>query len=106
MTYVPPENANGTMNVWKKSADVYSFGMLLYEILSNLSNPWEGVIQPLKDHFIIEALKKGTTPDIKILQNIYTADTSKCEIVISNCWNSNPLKRPSMEMVNIFFLEY
>ena len=49
MAYVSPEVVDGTLRKLNEGSDIYSFGISCFEILSNLTNPWQGVVSTLRD---------------------------------------------------------
>ena len=46
LLYVAPEIFCGVEAKKNKCSDIYSLGMLMFEILSNLYSPWENVSFP------------------------------------------------------------
>ena len=71
------------------SADVYSFGMLLYVIVTG-HNPWENVNQHIVTKLIVSDGKRPSIPQ----------DTSKSVTdLINQCWAQDPNKRPTFEEI-------
>ena len=69
-------------------SDIYSFGMLLYEMLTG-KIPFEGLDEPE----IRENIKNGVLPEIPEGTNAHLAST------IKKCWSSNPKERPTIEHI-------
>jgi len=90
--YMPPEIMGG--NGYSFGADVYSFGVILYEICS-LEVAFDGVrkLKNLRDfnRFVNE---ENGRPKLK---KISCASTKK---LIEGCWDGRPTRRPSFEEIN------
>ncbi|XP_034480368.1 mitogen-activated protein kinase kinase kinase 7-like [Drosophila innubila] len=104
--YMAPEVLNG--QTFTKSCDVYSFGTILWEVMSR-KRPFANKGYPLIRYLVL----KGTRPDlndanifvrnsspIKYLINKYwdnmSRDFQPINNLISKCWDSNPQERPTM----------
>lgn len=85
--YIAPEVA---MNKpYNETVDVYSFGMLLYEILS-LKLPFEGYS---RKEFYDEVFVKENRPVPSKSWHPFTSQ------VMTECWSSDPTRRPLFERV-------
>ena len=52
LSYVAPENFCGVEAKKNKCSDIYSLGMLMFEILSNFDSPWENVASFPSDYMM------------------------------------------------------
>lgn len=97
LTYVAPELlvGNGVSN----QSDIYSFGMTLFETLSNISSPWEKCFSFFSDVIVKESLMKGMRPEIEF-QVLYAENTTNLAVLIRDCWRQDALMRPSINQVN------
>ena len=59
LSYVAPEIFCGVGVKMNKSSDIYSLGILMFEILNNLDSPWENVVSFLSDCIFKDAVAKG-----------------------------------------------
>lgn len=77
-------------------SDVWSFGILMYEIVTNGRIPYYAFTN--KD--VIDAVKQGYRLPIPVNCNkiIY-------EIMLK-CWNSDPKKRPNFKFLTTYFLDF
>ncbi|KAK8837122.1 hypothetical protein M9Y10_037177 [Tritrichomonas musculus] len=75
---------------YTKAGDVYAFGMIVYEIITN-EIPFKNIKS--LTHLMIEVIK-GTRPEIKFL--IPCHDYS---YLIAECWHRYPSFRPSFEKI-------
>ena len=80
-------------SVYDHRADIFSFGMFLYELLAR-QHPFHNVQQ----FYTEEAIEKGLRPQIK---DVSVAHVGFYYIrhVIKLCWNGNPTKRPTSQQV-------
>ncbi|MED6130998.1 Integrin-linked protein kinase 1 [Stylosanthes scabra] len=78
--------------VFDRSADAYSFGLILYEMI-------EGV-QPFHHHSADEALRmmclEGNRPPFKVKAKHYPPDLRE---LIEECWDREPVVRPTFSQV-------
>lgn len=85
LNWIAPEFINGSATVYTESADIYSLGMILWEIVSG-KVPYEGKSQlqilRMVDMHETEIIPKGT--------NYLYAQ------LITDCWNTDPSKRPTI----------
>ena len=93
LSYVAPEIFCGVGVKVNKCSDIYSFGILMFEILSNLDSPWENVVSFLSDCMIKDAVAKGWKPDLDNLTLIYDKVTLGMKTLIQNTWQNDPLQR-------------
>ncbi|GBC09934.1 hypothetical protein RclHR1_09210003 [Rhizophagus clarus] len=71
------------------ASDIYSFSMIMWEFTSGIP-PFHNEIH---DHQLALSICKGKRPEI-------IKNTPKCYIdLMEKCWNSDPSKRPTVEMV-------
>ena len=101
LSYVAPEIFCGVGVKVNKCSDIYSFGILMFEILSNLDSPWENVVSFLSDCMIKDAVAKGLRPDLDNLTLIYDKETLGMKTLIQNTWQNDPLQRPNCKEVCI-----
>ena len=90
--YTAPEALRGSFSVpYSKEIDVYSFGILFWEILTG-KIPFQELKE--KDTCDIEKMIiNGYRPPLNILPD----DTPLCIIeIINDCWNATPSKRPTL----------
>ncbi|GBB83583.1 hypothetical protein RclHR1_10290005 [Rhizophagus clarus] len=94
MPYIAPEIFMyiGT-NKFSKESDIYSFGMIMWELTTGC--------KPFADfeHDVVLIFKilDGKRPKI-------TQDTPECfASLMKKCWDSNPLKRPTIDEINTCF---
>ena len=86
--YIAPEIFRGS--AFSKESDVYSFGMIMWEIITGCK-PFADVEH---DHNLIyQIVYHEKRPEI-------TNDTPECFAdLMKKCWDSDPKKRPSIETV-------
>ena len=96
LTYLAPEVVNGAS--LSTASDVFSLGMTMLEVFSNVTSPWQDCLQVISDVVIKEALINGIRPDIKIAQ-LYDNDTTIIVNLITKCWHKNPACRPNLNQV-------
>ena len=100
LAYVSPEVVDGTLRKLNEGSDIYSFGISCFEILSNLTNPWQGVVSALRDALIVQALKSHIRSNLEVLRNIYDVDVTALKSVLSACITENA-QHPSAKQVKI-----
>lgn len=85
--YMSPECAIG--NSYDQSTDVYSYGMLLYELCEN-TKPFPGLKQAQIIKFVY---KQGLRPKF----TVKTPESLK--ELIKQCWDADPNKRPTFDEI-------
>ena len=92
--YTAPEALRGSLSVpYSREIDVYSFGILFWEILTGKIPFQELKENPNTCHNIEEMIIDGYRPSLDVLPN----DIPPCIIeMIEQCWNSKPSSRPSL----------
>ena len=95
--YTAPEVLRGSLSVpYSKEIDVYSFGILFWEILTGKIPFQELKENPETSDKIETMIIDGYRPSLDILPD----DTPPCIIeIIGDCWESNPSKRPTLQKI-------
>ncbi|KAJ1566768.1 hypothetical protein HK096_000431, partial [Nowakowskiella sp. JEL0078] len=84
-----------------ESADVYSFGMTIYEIISGGKFPFEldGLVS---EHQVVGALynqKRPCRPSVLCSSTGDLLCTEKIWALTENCWNHDPALRPTFPQI-------
>ncbi|CAB4442924.1 unnamed protein product [Rhizophagus irregularis] len=88
--YVAPEIFQG--GVFSKKSDIYSLGMIMWELTTG-RKPFFNIERDINDINLIYQIIDGKRPEI-------TTDAPKCFTnLMKKCWNSDPLKRPSITTI-------
>ena len=92
--YTAPEALRGSLSVpYSREIDVYSFGILFWEILTGKIPFQELKENPNTCHKIEQMIIDGYRPSLDVLPN----DIPPCIAeMIEQCWNSKPSSRPSL----------
>lgn len=88
--YTAPE-IDGTRDApgWSKASDIFSLGMVMYEILVQ-QIPFENVADRL---LIRQMYQKGSRPTIPLESNCKWAN------LVQECWRQDKIKRPNADYV-------
>ena len=90
--YMAPEVASGR---YTTSADVYSYGLILYKLFT-LEDPWpEGVPERATIWSFVEKVSQGARPPI----SKHTYIPAEWSDLITRCWSGCPDDRPTMKEV-------
>lgn len=107
--YTAPELCTRSIKKPCEATDIYSFGMSMYEILTDLAYPWSEVLPILNDVLLLDALKDGKRPPAVYLKKFYNHNNLSTELVtlIERCWSSDSWMRPTISMVSplIYFFK-
>ena len=87
--WMAPEAA--TKQDYNIHTDIWSFGILLYEIVTHGSSPYPGMTQDEALQMVTKGDRMPIPPGCP--QDIY--------YVMTECWKENPLARPSFETVQL-----
>lgn len=103
--YIAPENYNGLD--YDNKVDVYSFGIMIFELLCGIMNPW-AIDESTKDLSIIRitslaANNPNFRPNVKYLKESgYENFIPICQ----KCWDHNPKDRPSFDNLLLEILSF
>ncbi|XP_058125337.1 uncharacterized protein LOC131266738 [Anopheles coustani] len=92
--WMAPESL--ALGIFTPASDVWSYGVLLYEIITFGSFPFQG----LTNNQVLEQLKNGQTLTIP------AGVKPQLEGLINACWNQDYKKRPSASEVSDFISNY
>ena len=109
LSYTAPEICSGYVKTPSKKTDIFSWAISAYEILSDLSSPWQNVLPSLKDHLLTEALCKDIRPILDDVKNLYQTESIDATITISfihSAWSGEPSERPELERVTEQYTNY
>ena len=96
-----PEIACGHQPLVTFKADIYSFGVTVFEIFSDLNTPWENILPIFTDELLKTALRRGSRPNVEELLDLYPHSKVREIIdVIEECWDQNEEERPNMSRVS------
>lgn len=96
LAYVAPEIFTAKSDVVYAS-DIFSFGISMFEVLSDLPSPWSRHLPVCSDLFIKEAITRGERPNMDVLNSLYSSNIY--EMIIKACWEEDMKTRPSSEEV-------
>ncbi|XP_060651639.1 putative mitogen-activated protein kinase kinase kinase 7-like [Drosophila nasuta] len=97
LIYLAPEFMRGMQ--YTKKCDIYSFGIILWEVMSRK--------KPFNDKESLSLLFriiKGLRPNVNDVVDIHNSDDIK--ILITKCWDADPQNRPSMKEVFAIMEKY
>ena len=95
--YMSPEHLSGKTPV--EVSDVFTCGLILYELLSKLGNPYGDAADDEEKYY--EMVSKHAAPKPKLIQSFGSAeaDAAVCDI-LWRCLDPNPDKRPTADDVH------
>jgi len=95
---IKDENVYDDKAPYGRSVDVYAFGILIFELLSNLQ-----AFEQYNNHSqqFAEAVIKGIRPTTLVTVNIHKFWSDLME----ECWNDDPTKRPTFENIQKRIIE-
>lgn len=67
----------------------------MFEVLSNLHSPWDGVIPFFTDIVLKDKILSGQRPNVNNLKELYGEEANQICCLISTCWSDNPDNRPN-----------
>lgn len=95
LPYVAPEVLQG--QPYTKTADIYSFGIIAYELLANNYPYYETELKDLSETNLTMKIIRGSRPNIDKVPI-----PQKMKDLIKQCWDANPEKRPSASELRVF----
>ncbi|XP_072049786.1 probable serine/threonine-protein kinase pats1 [Amphiura filiformis] len=94
VTHMPPEALTETATEPVQSLDVYSFGIALYEILSNGQDPWSQTTTSADEVVLGTWIKNGHRPSLDDIPK----DIPKSLVdLMKKCWSMEPTERPTFQ---------
>ena len=99
LLYVPLLDLTDKSYVEIEKLDVYSFGMIAYETITEISPFSIGNPQVKRASDIINRMKNGDIPEF------FKPTSPSLKSMIKSCWHRNPDKRPTFEEI-FHFLAY
>eukprot|EP00112_Aurelia_sp_Birch-Aquarium-sp1_P014358 Seg3094.1 transcript_id=Seg3094.1/GoldUCD/mRNA.D3Y31 product="ATP-dependent DNA helicase RecQ" protein_id=Seg3094.1/GoldUCD/D3Y31 len=98
--FIPPEYFNCSETKMQKFRDVYSFGMVMFEVLTPaLRHPWEQEVPRGEMAIIANMVQKGNRPSIPHEENMNPYASSYVELM-KLCWAQNPFERPAIKEIS------
>ena len=91
VTHIPPEYWEWSHLRRVEQFDVYSFGILLWEIMTE-----KPPFSRAQWFLIKEWVTAGQRPDVKFIS---TKAPKQCVQLMKICWSQNPIRRPSFERI-------
>lgn len=90
-------NMNGGPIAGTQSADVYSFGIIMSEVLT-FTPAYAKERRRMTEQEIVDAVKKGTSPLTR--PQVDTAKVlSHANTLMVDCWNENARRRPAFQNI-------
>lgn len=89
MKWLPPEAL--TQRIFSEKSDVWSFGILMYEMYSLGKEPYGN----MESREVLTFLNEG-----KRLERPEFMQEEKLEQMMKNCWEEDPVERPSFGMLS------
>jgi len=102
LAYVSPEICLQKVKMPSTVTDIYAWSISAFQILSNLSSPWENVLPILSDTMLLKAIGEDERPDIEDLLQHYPENIKQIRHLtnlICQAWQCEASKRPSLENV-------
>nr|XP_047146004.1 uncharacterized protein LOC124818946 isoform X1 [Hydra vulgaris] len=101
LAYTSPENIKYEVEAPNKKSDIYALAITAFEIISNFSSAWHGIIPVLKDIFLMNAVVSGKRPNVNHLLTLYGKENINVHKFISfiqQGWGGNPSLRPTISV--------
>ncbi|XP_051501722.1 receptor-interacting serine/threonine-protein kinase 3 isoform X2 [Myxocyprinus asiaticus] len=90
LSYMPPEALNSVNYKPNKASDIYSYGVLLWSIITG-KEPYANVLSVLVRFHI----PRGERPDLTLIDCSVAAGLDDIVQLMSACWTQEPNQRPS-----------
>ena len=97
MQWNAPEVLRGSQSTYTSSADVYSYGIVLWQIASQ-AIPWTAEINEIKSsvsNFLLGTIESGKRPP---LEAAWQMPPDYCKL-LEKCWATEPVERPTFQSV-------
>ncbi|XP_077083580.1 receptor-interacting serine/threonine-protein kinase 3 [Siphateles boraxobius] len=97
LVYMPPEALQSVHYKPSKASDVYSYGVLLWSIITG-KEPYSGAVSSL----VRFRIPQGDRPDLTLINLSETAGLEKLVTLMRCCWDQDAHARPSfLQCVNV-----
>ena len=99
VAWMAPEMYDGAKSIYNQSIDVFSFGMLMYEIVTS-KLPWELNEKAKRIVDVMHFVESGMRPVVPEGNN---GAPTYFVTMMERCWDSDSKSRPSFEELVEFF---
>ena len=97
LRYMAPEVAQAHSSIYTFSADVYSFGILLWHVCA-LDKPYQDRVSKVKAHQRLLCLKQCVKSDV-ITPTLKHVASDELRALLQECWNPVPQLRPTFASI-------
>ena len=102
LAYTSPEIVKCEVESPNQKSDIYALAITAFEIITNFSSAWHGIIPVLKDILLMNAIVTGKRPNVSHLLTLYgeeNINVHKLISLIQQGWQDNPSLRPTISVV-------
>ncbi|XP_065671795.1 interleukin-1 receptor-associated kinase 4-like [Hydra vulgaris] len=102
LAYTSPEIIKCEVEAPNQKSDIYALAITAFEIFSDFSSAWHGIIPVLKDILLMNAIISGKRPKVNHLFTLYGEENislHKFINLIQQGWQDNPSLRPTISVV-------
>nr|XP_047127834.1 receptor-interacting serine/threonine-protein kinase 1-like [Hydra vulgaris] len=101
LAYTSPEIIKCEVEAQNEKSDIYALAITAFEIISNFSSVWHGIIPVLKDILLMNAVVSGKRPNVNHLLTLYGKENINVHKFISfiqQGWGDNPSLQPTISV--------